>query len=88
MCLAVPMQIRRIEMPLATVEVAGVSRQVNVELVDQPKIGDYVVVHAGYAIERLTEEEALETLDLLRQVAELGNDEPAPAPNVEPGDAR
>ncbi|MCD6496750.1 MAG: HypC/HybG/HupF family hydrogenase formation chaperone [Deltaproteobacteria bacterium] len=86
MCLAVPMQIRDLEMPLATVEVAGVSRQVNVELVDQPKIGDYVVVHAGYAIEKLTEEEALETLDLLRQVAELGDDEPPPTPGIQSGD--
>ncbi len=71
MCLAVPMEIIEIDESLATVEVAGVRRQVNVELIPEPTIGDYVIVHAGYAIEKLSPQEAVETLDLLRQVAEL-----------------
>ena len=69
MCLAVPMQIKKIASPLATVEVAGVSREVNIELLEDVKEDDYVIIHAGYAIEKLQPEEALETLDLLRQVA-------------------
>lgn len=71
MCLAVPMEIIELDDALATVEVAGVRRQVNVELVPEPQVGDYVIVHAGYAIEKLSPDEAIETLDLLRQVAEL-----------------
>jgi hydrogenase expression/formation protein HypC len=69
MCLAVPMQIKNVDPPLATVEVAGVRREVNIELLDDVKEQDYVIIHAGYAIEKLHPEEALETLDLLRQVA-------------------
>ncbi len=72
MCLAVPMKIVEIQDGLAWVEVAGVRRQVSVELLEGPKVGEYVMVHAGYAIERVSEEEAKETLDLIRQVAALG----------------
>ncbi len=81
MCLAVPMEIIEMSDELAIVEVAGVRRQVNVELVLEPKVGDFVIVHAGYAIEKLSADEAMETLDLLRQVAEL--DPSLTSPEVE-----
>lgn len=74
MCLAVPMRIVEIQNGLAWVEVAGVRRQVSVELLEDPKVGEFVMVHAGYAIERVSEEEAQETLDLIRQVASLGEE--------------
>ena len=68
MCLAIPMKVVQIEGPLARVEEAGVSREVRVDLVEGVKVGDYVIVHAGIAIERLDEEEARETLRLLEEV--------------------
>ena len=70
MCLAVPMKVTKLDPPMATVEVSGVSREVNVDLVEGVEVDDYVIIHAGYAIEKMAPEEALETIDLLRQVVE------------------
>jgi len=68
MCLAVPMKVVEIEGPVARVEEAGVSREVRVDLVEGVQVGDYVIVHAGLAIERLEPEEAEETLRLFEQL--------------------
>lgn len=68
MCLAVPMKVIEMEGPVARVEEAGVSREVRVDLVEGVKVGDYVIVHAGLAIERLEPEEAEETLRLFEQL--------------------
>nr|AGF92952.1 protein belonging to Hydrogenase expression/formation protein, HupF/HypC [uncultured organism] len=62
MCLAVPGQIKSIEGDKAEIDFGGVNREANVSLVDV-EIGDYVIVHAGYAIERLEEEEAKKSLE-------------------------
>ncbi len=64
MCLAVPMKVVEIEGAVARVEEGGVRRKVRVDLVEGVKVGDYVIVHAGIAIERLETEEAEETLRL------------------------
>jgi hydrogenase expression/formation protein HypC len=70
MCLAVPGKILDIdENDVANVDFGGVERPVNVSLVEV-EVGDYVIVHAGYAIQRLNEEEALQSLDLFRQMLE------------------
>jgi hydrogenase expression/formation protein HypC len=70
MCLAVPGKILDIdENDVADVDFGGVERPVNVSLVEV-EVGDYVIVHAGYAIQRLNEEEALQSLDLFRQMLE------------------
>ncbi len=69
MCLAVPMKVVKLDPPMATVQIAGVSREVNVDLVQDLQIDDYVIIHAGYAIEKLAHDEAMETLDLIRRVA-------------------
>lgn len=62
MCLAVPAKVLKIKGDKATVDFGGgVSREVNVALVE-PKVGDYVIVHAGFAIEVLDEDDAKETL--------------------------
>jgi hydrogenase expression/formation protein HypC len=53
------------------VEFGGVTKKVNLTLLGQVSVGDYVLVHAGYAIERIREEEAAETLDVIRQICEL-----------------
>ena len=70
MCLAIPAKVMSIEGDEARVDFGeGVLREVNVTLVDS-KVGDYVLVHAGYAIQVLSEEEALETLRLWNEVLE------------------
>ena len=60
------------EEAIANVDFGGVERPVNVSLVEVG-IGDYVIVHAGYAIQVLSEEEAAETLDIFRQILEEQN---------------
>lgn len=67
MCLAIPSKIIRIENDIATIDVDGVRRQASLMLVDNAKVGDYVIVHAGYAINILDETSALESLALLRE---------------------
>ncbi len=68
MCLAIPMRVVGIEGPVAQVEQAGVRRTARVDLVDDVRIGDYVIIHAGVAIERLDPEEARETLRLFEEM--------------------
>ena len=76
MCLAIPAKVIEIEGNMATIEAGGISRQASLMLVPEAGIGDYVLVHAGFAIQRLDEEEALETLRLLAEIAAM-NDVPA-----------
>ena len=71
MCLAVPMRITALDGTLATIVAAGLEQRCSVLLVPEAAIGDYVLVHAGYAISVIDEEEALETYDLLRQIGAL-----------------
>ena len=68
MCLAIPSKIIKIEDSMATIDVEGVQRQASLMLVDDAQVGDYVIVHAGYAINKLDEKSARESLDLLREV--------------------
>ena len=68
MCLAVPMQIESLEGNLAVVDVAGARRQVSVALLENAMVGDYVLVHAGFAIHKINQHEAEETLKLLSQM--------------------
>jgi hydrogenase expression/formation protein HypC len=63
MCLAVPGQVVSVEGTQANIDFGGVLRKVNVSLVDA-KVGEWVVVHAGFAIEKMDEEEAKETLKI------------------------
>ncbi len=68
MCLAIPMKVIKKNKDKAMVESSGVRRDINISLLKEVRIGDYVVVHAGFAIEKLDETRAKETLDLLRQM--------------------
>ena len=65
MCLAVPMQIQKTEGLRAQVTAAGVELEVGLDLIEGAEVGDWVIVHAGYAITKLSEEEAHETLAIL-----------------------
>lgn len=79
MCLAIPMRVISLSGPLAQVEESGVRREVRVDLVEGVAVGDYVIVHAGLAIERLHPREAEETLRLFAEMFG-GKPEGAPQP--------
>jgi hydrogenase expression/formation protein HypC len=70
MCLAVPAQIQSIDGFEATVDVGGVQRTISLWLLPEAEVGDYVYVHTGFAISLVDEAEALESLRLLRELAE------------------
>jgi hydrogenase expression/formation protein HypC len=71
MCLAIPAKVVSVEKNTARVDFGeGVLREINVTLVDA-KVGDYVLVHAGYAIQVLDEKEAQETIQLWNQILEV-----------------
>ncbi len=72
MCLAVPARITEITGNRAKVDMAGVVREASVMMLPSAKVGDYVIIHAGYALEKLDEEEALRTLELFKQMEALG----------------
>ena len=67
MCLAVPMQVKEINGEMGKVEIGGVSRDVGLMLLEDIQIGDWVIVHAGIAISKINDQEAEETLKLLKE---------------------
>ena len=71
MCLAVPMKIIETDGRQATVDVDGVTTKANVSLLEDPKPGEYVIVHAGFAIERLDTTEAEERIKLFGELGDL-----------------
>ena len=71
MCLAVPVQVVSIDGNEAEVEIGGVKRQVSIMLTPEAKVGDYVLLHTGYAINVIDEAEAQETLKILEEMASL-----------------
>ena len=72
MCLAVPGRILSLEGATARVDFGGVSRTVMTPLLEDPRGGEYVLVHAGFAIQRLEASEASEVLALLEQIPDGG----------------
>ena len=70
MCLAVPARITEIDGTRAVVDMAGVVREASLMMLPSAQVGDYVILHAGFAIETLDEQEALRTLDLFREIGE------------------
>ncbi len=70
MCLAVPSKIVEIQGNLARVSVDGVIREASLALLDDARTGDYVIVHAGFAISKLDESAALQTLEDMRRILE------------------
>lgn len=72
MCLAIPAHVVELKADnLATVDIMGVTRDISLDLTPQATVGDYVLVHAGFAIEVVDETFALDTLDLIRQFPDL-----------------
>ena len=72
MCLGVPMQVKTITDDLAVCEIDGVRREASLMMVDGVQVGDYVLIHAGFAIEKIDEAEAQLTLDALRAALDEG----------------
>ena len=76
MCLAIPGKITEIrEDSLATVDILGVTREVALDLTPQAGLGDYVLVHAGFAIEVVDAEYALETIELIKELPQLAGED-------------
>ena len=68
MCLAVPLKLIEINGNSAVGEAMGMKRQIRVDFIENPQIGDYVIVHAGFAIERLPEQQAMQDLEAWEEV--------------------
>ena len=75
MCLALPMRITAVDGALATIASAGLEQRASLMLVPDAKVGDYVLVHAGFAISVLDEAEANETLELFREIGAFAADD-------------
>jgi hydrogenase expression/formation protein HypC len=73
MCLAVPAKILSIDGTSAVIDLAGTQREASLALLEDAAVGDWVIIHAGFAIEKLTEEDAQQTFELLRDI--MGSDE-------------
>ena len=79
MCLAIPMRVTKVQgdpddfmtSQIATVDADGISKEIRLDIIDYwPKVGDYVIIHAGFAIHSLIEEEALKNIALLKELAD------------------
>jgi hydrogenase expression/formation protein HypC len=70
-CLAIPGKIVSINDNMAQVNVGGIIRTASLQLIDDTKVGDYVLLHAGFAIQLLDEDEAMETLKLWESIDEI-----------------
>ena len=83
MCLAIPSKIIAINDQMGTIDVAGVRREASLLLLEEPRIGDWVIVHAGFAIQKIDEAAAQESLRYLREAAQLlvEDDDPDAAAN-------
>jgi len=68
MCLAIPLHLLEINGNTAVGEAMGMRREIRVDFIEEPKPGDYVIVHAGFAIERLPEKQALDDLEAWEEV--------------------
>jgi hydrogenase expression/formation protein HypC len=74
MCLGVPVKIIEKKEREGIAEFKGVKRRISLELLDQVEVGDYVILHAGFAIQRLDRREALQTLKLFEDLEKLENE--------------
>lgn len=71
MCLAIPLRLVSVDGTDAVGEVGGIQREVSIMMTPDVKVGDYVIVHAGFAIQVLDQKEAEENLEILRQIGEM-----------------
>ena len=70
MCLAIPGKILKIDGNSALVDFDGIKQNVIIALIQNPEVGNYVIVHAGYAIEQMDEKDALEAIEQWKELAQ------------------
>lgn len=75
MCFAVPGMVVKLEGQNAIVDFGGATRRANISLLDEVNTGDYVLVHVGYAIQKLSKKDALETIELWKKILGAERDE-------------
>ncbi|MDI6785728.1 MAG: HypC/HybG/HupF family hydrogenase formation chaperone [bacterium] len=73
MCLGIPGKVIDIEGAMAKVEIGAAHREISLQLLPETKVGNYVIIHAGFAIQLINEEEAKKTLDLLDSISNQMN---------------
>ncbi len=71
MCLSIPAKIISIEGDMADVSAGGTVFRAGIQMVEDARVGDYILLHAGFAIEKISEKEALETIRLLRELDDI-----------------
>jgi len=71
MCLSIPAKVEQIDGEMAVVSVGGTKYNASIQMLDDVKIGDYILLHTGFAIQKLSEEEALESLKVFEEFEEL-----------------
>ena len=71
MCLSIPAEVKSIKGDFATVSIGGVEYEASLKLVSNVKVGDYILMHTGFAIQKLDPEEARSTLDLFKELDEI-----------------
>jgi hydrogenase expression/formation protein HypC len=76
MCLSVPAQIVKIDGLIADVSIGGATFKAGLQMVENARIGDYILLHAGFAIQKISEEDALETIKLLRELDDIKDKRP------------
>lgn len=75
MCMAIPMKLVEKSDAMGIVELEGLKLEVSLQLLDEVNVGEYLIVHAGFAIQKLDEDEALETIELIREIQSIGIDQ-------------
>ncbi len=68
MCVGIPGKVTAINGRMATVEVGGAQRDIAIDLLDNVRVGDYIIAHAGFAIHKVDEEEAMKTLEIIKEL--------------------
>jgi hydrogenase expression/formation protein HypC len=71
MCLSIPAQVIKIDGLMADVSIGGAIFKAGLHMVDDVRVGDYILLHAGFAIRKISESEALETLNLFKEMNDL-----------------
>lgn len=74
MCLGIPAKITYIDGDYADAEIDGASLRIGIQLLESVQMGDYVLVHTGYALEKLNMEEAMETIKTLQQLKDFNEE--------------
>jgi hydrogenase expression/formation protein HypC len=74
MCLSIPAKIDSIDGDMAMVSVGGVTYKASLQLLDDAEVGDYILLHTGFAIQKISEEEAAETLRIFQEFEDLNKE--------------